>query len=114
MGGMERRSERRYQHQRPVTVTVLGDNKLTVTAAMSNLSGKGMQLATAVPLPYNAAVQVYWDDVLALGEVVYCRRTDLGYTTGVELEQALTNLEELTRLSRALEGGAALPVQQQR
>jgi hypothetical protein len=100
---MERRQEDRLGLEQPVTVSICGAGEFRVPGWMSNVSGRGMQVRTARELPIGAGVQLDWDNVLALGEVIYCRPVEGGqYLSGIHLEHTLTNLEELTRLSEWL------------
>ena len=102
---MERRQEDRVSLEQPVTVAVCAAGGFRVPGWMSNVSGRGMQVRTARQLPIGAGVQLDWDNVLALGEVIYCRPAGGGeYISGIKLEHALTNLQELARLSEWLWG----------
>jgi hypothetical protein len=45
--------------------------------------------------------------MILLGEVCYCLREGEGYAVGIELEHAIYDVEELTRLIRGILGEAA-------
>ena len=51
-----------------------------------------------------AAIRIEVDDSMLLGEAIYCRRERDGHFIGVELDQVLVGL---TELSRTLEGFGA-------
>jgi hypothetical protein len=102
---MERRHQIRFECNRPARVFLLKETQPAriVRGHVLNVSGRGMQLATSEPMPVGLPVRVEWDDLLVLGEICYSRISSGGeYSAGLRLEQALTNLDELTHLWRTL------------
>ena len=99
---MERRPERRYPADEPVTVTILGGENCVISGRVVNLSGKGMRLVLEREAPIGAPVRVDVDGTILLGEVCYCAREGNSYYAGLELEHALTMSEELASLMRGL------------
>jgi hypothetical protein len=107
---MDHRAEPRYDLNQPVTITVLGVQEIRMSGRMANVSGRGMQLLTEAPLPYNSAVKVDWDDLLVLGEVIYSEQKNPGaFVSGLQLQEALTNLQELAKLCDVLSGESGAP-----
>ena len=72
------------------------------TCVVVGLDGNTMQVKLPHQLKIGSAVKVEADDTLSLGEVSYCRPDGDGYVAWVEVMQALHNVNELTRLARAL------------
>jgi hypothetical protein len=72
------------------------------TCSILGRSGNTMQLKLPKYVTIGSPVKVEADDTLSLGEVSYCRPADDGYFVQVEILQALHNVNELTRLARAL------------
>jgi hypothetical protein len=108
---MDRRREPRIRAYETVNLTVLGDSGFSTSANAIQLSPHGMRLVMDQPIPVNAAIKVICDDWLGLGEVCYCRQEREHYVVGLQLEQALVGLEELTARNRDYsENGADTPV----
>lgn len=111
---MERRKEARFETRQAVALTWLGDTDVLLEATLVNLSGRGMRLRLDRPLPADAAVRIEIDDTLMLGEVCYCGPSDDGgFAVGVELEQVLRGVSEITAqmaaLMESIGGPAASP-----
>jgi len=89
-----------------LTVLSAGEkNESPMEAAVLDYSGRGMRLGVNAQLVPGSAVRVEMDDQLILGEVCYCTPSRLGrYAVGLELEQALAHLDDLSSLTRALSG----------
>jgi hypothetical protein len=83
-------------------VTAIDEPGASQSCPVLALEGHMMQLKSAKPLGIGSAVKVESDDTLALGEVSYCRPDGDGFVLWVDLMQALHNVEEMTRLARAL------------
>ena len=99
---MDLRSEPRFPADESVRVTVLGGGKLETDGKIVNVSGRGMCLRIRARVPVGAAVRVDIDGSLLLGEVAYCRADSDLYAVGLQLEQALTISQELSRLMQRL------------
>ena len=101
---MDSRHEPRFETNQPVIITLLGDTELTFAGVVANFSARGLCLAADRPLPAGSAVKVELDDMLLLGEVVYCHREAGNYLIGVALEEALYHTGELAALADRLLG----------
>jgi hypothetical protein len=99
---MERRREARIRADKPVELTVLGDEESSGPAQAIEFSGHGLQLVIHRPIPVNAAVKVEGDDWMMLGEVCYCRQEGIHFVAGLRIEQTLENLQELAELNKNL------------
>ena len=65
-----------------------------------------MRVRVPQPVAGGAAIRVEVEDQLLLGEVCYCQSLTGGqFAVGVQLEQSLNNLDDLSRLMKALSGG---------
>lgn len=106
---MEKRAEPRIEAEMPVRITLLGDQQVTFTAHMVNLSGRGMRLLMDRSVDVGAPVGVEWDDSLVLGDVCYCEPAPGGYAIGLELEQRLLQTSDLVQLARQLAGDPERP-----
>jgi hypothetical protein len=69
-----------------------------VPATLKNLSGRGLRLITGCAIQLGTAVRIDINDSVLLGEVCYCSSTPDGLVCGVQLEQALNSVGDLTRL----------------
>jgi hypothetical protein len=101
---MERRREARIRTDKPVELTVLGNDEASGPAQAIEFSGHGLQLVLHRPIPVNAAVKVEGDDWMMLGEVCYCRQEGIHFVAGLRIEQTLENLQELAELNKKLVG----------
>lgn len=65
-----------------------------------------MRVRVPRPVPAGTAIRVEVEDQILLGEACYCQSLLGGqYAIGLQLEQSLNNLEDLSRLVKALRGG---------
>jgi hypothetical protein len=101
---VERRSEVRFEVDRPVRVTGLDACPVCCTGTVRNLSGRGMRLSVPQAIPPGTAVRVDADNIMFLGEISYCVPENPGYSVGLMVEHILTGLDELERLNRVLFG----------
>jgi hypothetical protein len=99
---MERRREARIRTDKPVELTVLGNEESSGPAQAIEFSGHGLQLVIHRPIPVNAAVKVEGDDWMMLGEVCYCRQEGIHFVAGLKIEQTLENLQQLAELNKNL------------
>jgi|HubBroStandDraft_6_1064221.scaffolds.fasta_scaffold735284_1 hypothetical protein len=99
---MERRREARIRTDKPVELTVLGNDKASGPAQAIEFSGHGLQLVVHRPIPVNAAVKVEGDDWMMLGEVCYCRQEGIHFVAGVKIDQTLDNVHELDEINKNL------------
>jgi hypothetical protein len=126
MTTVERRRERRIDAQvsgttpQTVKVTLLGrggspdggDQKAQpLDALLLDYSGRGMRLEFGFLAAPGTALRIEFDDQVLLGEVCYCQSMGEGrYAAGIELEQSLKNLDDLSRLMRALVDDNPTPI----
>ena len=101
---MERRSELRFEIDRPVRVTGLDASPVRCNGTVRNLSGRGMRLTVPEAIHPGATVRVDADNIMFLGEISYCVPESPGYSVGLMVEHILTGLDELQRLNRGLFG----------
>jgi hypothetical protein len=111
---VEKRREDRYSANCPVQLTILGvdpkgSNDRTVNGIVQDCSGRGMRIQLAERLHAGSAVRLDMDDQIVLGEVCYCQQSGDQFAIGLELEQSLTNLHDLTKLMSALIGESRSP-----
>jgi hypothetical protein len=99
---MERRREARIRADKPVELTVLGNEEASGPAQVIEFSGHGLQLVLHRPIPANSAVKVEGEDWLMLGEVCYCRQEGIHFVAGLKIDQTLENLDELSKLNENL------------
>jgi hypothetical protein len=105
---MEQRREPRFRSDQPVVVTVLNEPEVRLEARVRNASGRGLGLVTPIPVPPGAAIRIEMDDGMVLGETIYCRSDRDGHFIGVELDQVLVGLTELSRNLAALSAEMAV------
>jgi hypothetical protein len=98
---MEHRCEPRFAANQNVTVTILGDPAIQQTGVVKNASARGLGLEMPSPVGIGAAVKIDLPDTVLLGEAMYCRGQNGCYFVGIELEQALFGLHELSLAFRA-------------
>jgi hypothetical protein len=82
--------------------TNLNDSEVSLDCPVLGLDGHRMQLKLPRRVDIGSAVKVEAGDTLSLGEVSCCRPAGDGYIVWVEVIQALHDVTELSRLSRAL------------
>ncbi len=99
-GHVDGRKERRFGVRMPAVVTVLGSDEARVAAQIRNASGRGLALEMSAPVAPGAALKVEVEDALLLGEAVYCRGEAGGYVVGLQLDQVLNGLAELSQRLR--------------
>src|ERR1700676_1593769 len=99
---MERRREARIRADKPVEVTVLGNEEASGPAQVIEFSGHGLQVVLHRPIPVNAAIKVEGEDWMMLGEVCYCRQEGIHFVAGLKIDQTLENLQELDELNKNL------------
>jgi hypothetical protein len=99
---MERRREARIRADKPVELTVLGNEEASGPAQVTEFSGHGLQVVLHRPIPVNAAIKVEGEDWLMLGEVCYCRQEGIHFVAGLKIDQTLENLNELSKLNENL------------
>ncbi len=83
-----------------------GGSNQTVTqeGLVMDFSGRGMRVQLPARVTPGTAVQLDFQNQILLGEVCYCQGMGQGYAIGIELEHSLSNLDDLSRLVRALVG----------
>jgi hypothetical protein len=98
---MELRRENRVPIEHSVSLTVLGDPEILLTATIKNASGRGLGLLTAESVPSGAAVKIELGDSIFLGEVMYCQPQEGANFVGIELTEVLNGLAALSRQTQA-------------
>jgi hypothetical protein len=102
---MNQRREARLAANESVAITLFGEPDITIPARVKNISARGIGLELEGPVAPGTAVKIELQDALLLGEVIYCRRNEasygVSYYLGVELDQALSGLAELSRVVNA-------------
>jgi hypothetical protein len=99
---MDLRTENRVPVQRPVKLTVLGDQPQEFEAFLNNVSGRGLRVVVDAPVAPDSAVRVDLDDSMILGEVCYCEPCGNQWALGLEMEQSLSDLRGLCQLVERL------------
>jgi hypothetical protein len=99
----------RFSSRQPVSLTILdgqsNDGDSRIAAFMENISGRGLSLVTGSKVPLGSAVRVDVNDNLLLGEVCHSAQTGPSeFVCGVRLEQALTSVNDLSRLVAVVMG----------
>jgi hypothetical protein len=97
---MEQRREQRVPTDQPVSLTVLGDPEMRLTAVVKNASGRGLGLISPESVPSGAAVKIEVGDSIFLGEAMYCKAMENGYYLGIELSEVLSGLAALSRMAQ--------------
>src|ERR1700681_3625796 len=92
---MERRREARIRADKPVELTVLGNEEASGPAQVIEFSGHGLQVVLHRPIPVSSAIKVE-------GEVCYCRPEGIHFVAGLKIDQTLENLDELSKLNENL------------
>ena len=113
---MERRREPRLEFSGRATLKVLCAPALSSAADVLDLSGSGMRLRVANPVPCGMPVEIDCGDRMALGEVCRCQPENAGssqgpFIAGVQISQVVASLSELQRFARRLDEFATAPVE---
>ena len=101
---MERRREERFEADKPASVTILGEDPISLSGNIANASGRGLRILVDRPIPVNSAVRIDVDDRLLLGEVCYSVPEGNGFAVGLFLEQVLHEVTDVARLVDAILG----------
>jgi hypothetical protein len=109
---MDQRREPRFQTDQSVVLTVLNGHSVRISGRVKDASSRGLGLRTEAPVEPGAAVRIEADDAILLGEAIFCRSDLDGHFVGVELDQMLVGLTELSRALSdfAPDGAGAWPV----
>jgi hypothetical protein len=78
------------------------EGDVPLAARVVEQDGRRLTLHLDRRLEGDAAVRIDVDDQVLLGEVRSCVRTADGFWAGIELNQAITSVHDLTRLVNAL------------
>ncbi len=100
---MENRREDRIPVDRPITLTVLGDPEIRLTASAKNASPRGIGVMTTETIKPGAAVKIEIGDSIFLGEALYCHATEGGYYVGIELTEVLSGLAALSKMAQVFQ-----------
>jgi len=95
MTHMNQRREPRFETAQEIRITLFGEPDIRLPARIRNLSPRGIGLEMQGPVAAGSALKLEIDDMLLLGEVIYCRDDGDSFYIGVELEQVLCGLGEL-------------------
>jgi hypothetical protein len=99
---MDRRHEIRVNVDQPVRITVLGKYRHEMQGKAVDLSGDGMRIVVPHRVAPGNPVRIDLDYAMLLGDICYCCPSGRSFTLGVQLDQALSGLAELSRLKDAL------------
>ena len=97
---VDSRSERRVGIRLPAIVTLLGQDEVRVPAQIRNASGRGLAVEMPMPVAPGAALKVEMEDAMLLGEAIYCRSEPGMFLVGLQLDQVLNGLAELSKRLR--------------
>jgi hypothetical protein len=97
---MNERRESRFEADQPVWVTVYGAVDVRVQGRVRDFSGRGLGLEVAQPIYTGTALKLEIADSMLLGEAIFCRRDGECFYVGIELEQALHHLVDLSEMLR--------------
>lgn len=106
---MERRRELRVNTDQAVMVTVLGRQRQEMQGRTVDLSGRGMRIVLPKRVHPGDPIKVGLEDALLLGEVCYCRPQGRDFVIGIQLDQVLNGLADLSRLNQSLLDSPADP-----
>jgi len=104
MYNMNQRRDSRWAADMSACVTVFGSVDRLILGKVRNVSSRGIGLSVDTPIPPGAALKIEIADSMLLGEVIYCRADGESYYTGIELEQVLHGLLELSQTLRQFSG----------
>ena len=105
---MDRRKERRIKVEKPVKLTILGADPSggldqECMGTVLDTSGRGMRVELPLAPQPGAALRIDIDQQILFGEVCYCQPSRTGrFAVGLQIEQSLRNLGDLSRLVKAL------------
>jgi hypothetical protein len=99
---VERRKEQRVDSNESVRVTILDEQKNTLEGNLINLSGKGARISVPAIITPGTPIRVDTKDSILLGEVSHWRKHAGEIQIGLQIEHALTNLQQLARLRDSL------------
>jgi PilZ domain len=97
----DQREDQRYQLNQSATVSVLGAAGDILHGEIRNISKRGTQIWLDQPLRYTSLVAIDYDDNRLLGEVVYCKKEQVGWLVGIRVEHALLGLETLASIGES-------------
>ena len=106
---MNQRREPRFTVEQEIRITIFGKPDIQLPARIRNLSPRGMGLEMQEPVAAGSALKFEVDDMLLLGEVIYCRDDGGSFYVGVELEQVLYGLKELAATLQSFEDPPSSP-----
>ena len=87
MNAEDLRTEPRFQVDDPVRILVLSvPDFAPLDGTVSNISKSGIALRSDSAIPSGCAVKLEFSATVVLGEVRHCKRSDDGYSAGVQIE----------------------------
>jgi len=104
---MNQRRDSRWAANAAACITVFGPVDRLIQGQVRNVSRRGIGLEVDTPIPPGSALKVQIGDSMLLGEVIYCRADGDKYYAGVELEQVLHGLVELSQTVREFAGASS-------
>lgn len=99
--GAKLREDQRCQLDQSATVSALGTASDIFHGEIRNISRSGTQIWLGQPLRYASLVTIDYDDNRLLGEVVYCKKEQVGWLVGIRVEHALLGLATLASIGES-------------
>jgi hypothetical protein len=80
-----KRGSSRRRTEEPCIVTVLGEQPVTATGLIIDVSGTGAALLLSNPIEIETLVSVKYESAILMGEVRNCVHTRAGFRVGLEI-----------------------------
>ncbi len=93
-----RRREQRFEIDQPVTIKNLEHPGPLMPGRLVDFSAQGTRLILEQHLQPGTLIKVEWGGTMLLGEVVYCQAHGAEFAVGLELEDALYEIQGLASL----------------
>ncbi len=88
--GDEKRHERRFNTEEPISLQALSPFSIErYPGKLADVSRNGMKIRTLVRAESGTLLKISLKNVIAFGEVRYCRKLEDGFDCGVQLSQVV-------------------------